>query len=108
MEYIMKYVRKVKNTDKKNKMPNDFVTEVVEQALFSKAHEKMGGWELVTDEEAQQMLNQNDSLMTTWIELKTQERKDSLDAQRITKMAEEEALKAEFEAFKAWKASQES
>jgi len=49
----MKYVKKIGPNS--NNMPEDFVTETVDEASFSPAHEALGSWELVSDEEAERL-----------------------------------------------------
>ena len=48
----MKYIRKARNTNMANKPFQDFITEIVDESLFTEEHARLGGWELVSDEQA--------------------------------------------------------
>ena len=107
----MKYIRQAKNTKLKGKLHDDFVTEVVPEEVFSSAHEKMGGWELVSEEECKRLCDLAEDHREAFKEARQAKaneasllRKVQNEAQRL----EDEKLKAEFEEFKKWKASQET
>jgi hypothetical protein len=95
----MKYIRKTKK--KTNTFPLGFVTETVNESAFTQAHKDLGGWELVSDAEAEAAMNNNTLLLTLHkAELEVEHQ------QKIEELEKLQANKAEFEAFKAWKASQ--
>lgn len=103
----MKYIRKAKNTKQAGRMHDDFVTEMVPEEVFSKAHKAMGGWELVTNKECERLCGLAEAHKEEYRVAKEAQTELSRAAR-----AETDALKAtedyaEFEAFKAWKASQE-
>ena len=105
----MKYIRKAKNTKLNGKMHDDFVTEVVPQEAFTKAHEEMGGWELVSDEECERLCGlaeEHKELHRIAEKVKADARAVTRDADAAAQKIEDDKLKAEFEEFKAWKASQ--
>jgi len=106
----MKYIRKAKNTKLNGKMHDDFVTEVVPQEAFTPAHEALGGWELVSDEECKRLCDlaeEHKELHKAAEKAKAEARAATRDAEEAAQKIENDKLKAEFEAFKAWKALQE-
>lgn len=99
----MKYIRKAKNTQMAGKLPDDYITETVDQDKFTAEHEAMGGWELVEDDLAEQLVQA--TMQTNTKQLSEEQRLTAIDMFR-SKIQEKKQLKEEFEAFKAWKASQ--
>lgn len=105
----MKYIRKAKNTKLKGTMHDDFITEVVPEEAFKPVHEAMGGWELVSDEECERLCGLADEQKEEFRLIKQAEvdkRTAEFKLQREAQKKEDDKLKAEFEEFKAWKASQ--
>ena len=83
------------------------VTEIVDEALFTTKHQAMGEWELVTDEEADAALLDNDRIKQELKAAKKAKRQASKPA-RQAKKAAKKALKAEYDEFKAWEAAKNS
>lgn len=106
----MKYIRKAKNTKLKGKMHDDFITEMVPQEAFTPAHEALGGWELVTDEECERLCGlaeEHKELHRVAEKVKSDALEAARDAEAAAQKIEDDKLKTEFEEFKAWKALQE-
>ena len=96
----MKYILKDKN---------GMLTESVDESSFCSAHEAMGTWELVSDEECEAACMKNAEILEAKRVAKAEAMALAAPARKAAKEAkalEDEAAKAEFEAFKAWKASQ--
>lgn len=99
----VKFKRANKSPNMEGKQHPDFITEYAYADLFKEGfHKEEDGWETLPEDKFQTELNKNDSLSESF--------RAELQASRI-KMNEEKAkeklaLKKEFEAFKAWKASQ--
>ena len=93
----MKYIRKDKD---------GMLTESVDESSFSPAHEAMGDWELVSDEECEAACMKNAEILAdkSAAEALLQPAKK---AAREARKAKQEAVTDEFEAFKAWKLTQE-
>ena len=84
---------------------------VAEEYFLEAAHGDVSEWELVSNAECKQRCDAGQSL----IEAEADRKKSERDAKRLAdkprrdaKKAEEVALKAEYEEFKAWKAVKES
>jgi len=103
----MKYIRRAKNTRLKGKFPDDFITEVVDEPLFNKKHEDMGGWEKVSNAKCKELCGNNEQILKEHNENKDTSIKDARRTAQMAKQEERDKLEAEFQAFKAWKASQE-
>ena len=104
----MKYIRKAKNTKQKGRMADEFVTETIDESLFTPKHEALGGWEKVSDEECERLCSQNETVAKEFKEERQAERKIRRAKQQKLKAEKDALINAEFEEFKAWKASQGS
>lgn len=100
----MKYVRKAKNTPLKGKLPDDFITEVVDEVLFNSKHEALGGWEKVSNANCKKLLGHNDLLMEAFRNQRDLERRRQFIESKPDREKQRQ-LEEEFEAFKAWKDS---
>lgn len=98
----MQYIKKAKNTKMRGRLPDDFITEVVDESMFTEAHRVLGGYEKVTNKECDRLCNNNSKLMEG---LKEDNKLVAIIRDQTSDLEAEE-LRLEFEEFKAWRASQ--
>ena len=91
----MKYIRKNKD---------GILTECVDQKNFTSEHEAIGGWELVTNKACELACMKNAEI----IAIKQAANAEAGKAARVAIKATKAEVNTELEAFKAWKASQET
>jgi hypothetical protein len=102
----MKYIRQAKNTKMAGKLPDEYVTEHLDESLFNSKHEAMGGWEKVSNAKCKELCDNNEQLLEEFKAAKDAERRSIDNTQKQAKLTEQIKLQEEFEAYKAWKASQ--
>ena len=102
----MKYIRRAKNTPNAKRFPADFITEVVDASKYNKHHEALGGWEKVTQGECKKLCDANEGLLRDFFDERSVRNHEIRAAKVEQQKLEDAEINAEFEAFKAWKATQ--
>ena len=68
----MKYVRYAKDTVMKDTLPDEYICEFVDDALFTQDHISVGKWTLLSEEEFKKRFELNPALLKQFHDLRAQ------------------------------------